>query len=237
MNRSGLHKLLKPYGLVLLGSLHVKPADQVPNTAENRPARQLLMIGNGGSSIWPAFSQSPEYRDGRPDPLDRWSRRAGDELACELAGRAIFPFDGPPYPPYLSWAKRAGQVAPSRISMFVHAQFGLWHAYRFALALAEPLDSFKQVSEFISPCIDCEEKPCLKACPVDAFTGDIYRVDRCVDYLAADIESACRKLGCEARRVCPAAREFTYKAAHARFHMDAFIKIQSPASGLPHDLG
>ena len=234
MSTLGLHKLLKPYGLLLLGSLRVRPEDQVPDAAENHPARQLLMIGNAGSSFWPVFSRSPEYRDGQPDPLDRWSRQVGYELASELAGRAIFPFDGPPYPPFLSWAQKAGRVAPSRISMFVHAQFGLWHAYRFALALAEPLDSFEQGAKFISPCIDCEEKPCLEACPVQAFTGGSYQVDRCVDYLLADTESACRQLGCEARRACPVAREFTYQADHARFHMDAFIKVKSPASGLLH---
>jgi ferredoxin len=224
MSTSSLHKLLKPYGLLLLGSLRVSPEDQVPDVAENCPAGQLLMIGNGGSSLWPAFGQSPEYRDGKADPLDRWSRRVADELARVLAGRAIFPFDGPPYPPFLSWAQKAGQVAPSRISMFIHAQFGLWHAYRFALALAEPLESLPQVSEFISPCLDCEKKPCLEACPVQAFTGKTYRVDQCMEYLATDTESACRQSGCEARRACPFAREFTYQAAHARFHMDAFVR-------------
>jgi len=221
---SNIHSLLKPHGLLLLGTMRVSEQDGVPDVAESRPARQLLLIGNGGSSFWPAFSCSPEFRDGLADPLDRWSKRVGDDLATELGGRAIFPFDGPPYPPFLTWAGKTGQVLPSPVSMFVHTKFGLWHAYRFALALSERLDGVPAEAEFKSPCVECKDQPCLKACPVNAFTLNGYRVDRCMDYLLSDTETACRRLGCEARRACPVGREFTYLPAHAKFHMDAFVK-------------
>ncbi|RLA48819.1 MAG: hypothetical protein DRQ98_14395 [Gammaproteobacteria bacterium] len=111
--------------------------------------------------------------------------------------------------------------------MFIHAKFGLWHAYRFALALSEPQDGVPPETEFKSLCVECKDQPCLKACPVTAFTLNSYRVDRCMDYLLSDTETACRKLGCEARRACPVGREFTYLPVHARFHMDAFVKSAS----------
>ena len=223
---SKIHSLLKAHGLLLLGSMRVSKEDGVPDVAESRPARQLLLIGNGGSSFWPVFSRSPEFRDGLADPLDRWSKRVGDKLATEWDGRAIFPFDGPPYPPFLTWAGKTGQVLPSPVSMFIHAKFGLWHAYRFALALSEPQDGVPAEADIKSPCLECKDQPCLEACPVNAFTLNSYRVDRCMNYLVSDTETACRRLGCEARRACPVGREFTYLPAHARFHMDAFVKIQ-----------
>lgn len=223
---SKIYSMLKSHGLLLLVSMRVTEEDLVPDIAESRPARQLLLIGNGGSSFWPVFSRSPEFRDGLADPLDRWSKRVGENLATELGARAIFPFDGPPYPPFLTWAGKTGQVLPSPVSMFIHAKFGLWHAYRFALALSEQQDGFPVKDEFKSPCLGCKDQPCLEACPVNAFTANAYRVDQCMDYLVADTETACRRLGCEARRACPVGRQFTYLPAHARFHMDAFVKYR-----------
>jgi hypothetical protein len=220
---AGIHSLLKPFGLFLIGALQVSPQDQVPDISENQPARQLLLIGNGGSSLWPAFSHSPEYRDGKADPLDRWSTRVGNHIAAMLEGRALFPFDGPPYAPFLSWAGKTGQVLPSPVLMSMRARFGLWHAYRFAVALPELQADPAAKSKFESPCLSCVDKPCLKACPVSAFVNESYRVDRCMDYLLANTQSACRKLGCEARRACPVGIGYTYLPAHAKFHMDAFI--------------
>ena len=218
--------LLKPHGLLLLGAMQISDDDLEPDIAEPRPARQLLLIGNGGSSFWPVFRCSSEFRDGLANPLDRWSKRVGENLATELGGRAIFPFDGPPYPPFLSWAGKTGQVIPSPISIFMHAKFGLWHAYRFALAFSEQHDGFPAEVEFKSPCLGCKDQPCLEACPVNAFTANAYRVDQCMNYLVTDTETACRKLGCEARRACPEGRQFTYLPPHAKFHMDAFVKSQ-----------
>ena len=208
--------------------MQVLEQDRVPDIAESRPARQLLLIGNAGSSFWPAFSQSAEFNDGSANPLDRWSKRVGRHLAASLDGRAIFPFDGPPYPPFLTWARKTGQVLPSPISISMHAKFGLWHAYRFALAFSEPQAGSPVQAEFSSPCISCADQPCLKACPVNAFTGNAYKVDQCIDYLVNNTETACRKQGCKARRACPVKKEFTYLPTHAKFHMDAFVKTHRP---------
>ena len=226
LNLPGIYALLKPWGLLPLGSLRVSSKDQVPEIAEDRPARQLLLVGNAGSSFWPVFSRSPEYHDGQPNPLDRWSKRAGNDIALSSGSLAVFPFDGPPYQPFLRWAGKSGEAIRSQLSMFIHARYGLWHAYRFALALAAAPDERIAVSEFTSPCIECEQKPCLDACPVEAFSGGAYDVVSCIHFLGAETESACRKQGCASRRACPQGAEFTYLPLHARFHMDAFVEAQ-----------
>jgi len=223
-NDSGLRDFLKPLGLSLLGSLPLTDEDRVPDISASLPARHLLLIGNGGSSFWLSFRNSPEFEDGLADPLDRWSRRLGNLLAKRLGGLAIFPFDGPPYPPFLTWAGKTGQVVSSRLSMFMHERFGLWHAYRFALALPGLTDQSPVGSEFKSACLTCKDKPCLQACPVNAFADQSYRADLCMDYLRNDSTTACRQTGCEARKACPVGRAFTYVPEHAKFHMDAFVK-------------
>lgn len=217
MRPAELHGKLQQHGLLVLGVLELG-------------GHRLVLIGNAGSDIWPVFISSPEYRDGQQDPLDRWSRRIGTGIATETGARVVFPFEGPPYPPFLDWAAQARIAFPSPVSMFIHPRYGLWHAYRFVLVFGQEVEGLFGVSHD-SPCLSCADQPCLTACPVEAFTSGAYAVDRCLDYLAAEPESDCMGLGCAARRACPAGRKFTYQPDQARFHMDAFVRAQgkSPA--------
>lgn len=224
LNNKSFSGVLEDYGLLLIGSFALTKEDVVAGVTGNWPARTLLMIGNGGSSIWPFFRGSPEYADGQPDPLDRWSRRVGNRIARDASGIAIFPFEGPPHQPFLSWADKTGLAVSSRLSLYIHKTFGLWHAYRFALVVPGESGQSSNRGTYSSPCLSCEEKPCLAACPVNAFAGKSYRVEPCIDYLIADSTSRCRELGCEARRACPIGKAFTYLPEHAKFHMEAFVK-------------
>jgi hypothetical protein len=218
--------LLHTHGLVVLGTLDRRDAGGDVFLRNQRSTGQIVLVGNAGSSIWPEFTGSREYSDNLPHPMDRWSKRIGTEIAAKLDAGVVFPFEGPPYPPVLDWAGKAGCAFPSPISMFIHGEYGLWHAHRFALQLPEPLSGFHPVSQAASPCLSCAAQPCLSACPVDAFVVGRYRVDDCVAYLAGDENSACRQSGCSARRSCPVGVEFHYQSGHARFHMNAFLDAQ-----------
>jgi len=220
---SELHDLLKPHGLIIGGVLNEPEIGPLPAGDEEDDTRQLILIGNGGSTIWRFFVDSPEYHDSLDDPMDRWSRRIGEDLARQLDGQAIFPWEGPPYAPFLEWAGKAGRVFPSPVSLYVHREYGLWHAWRFALALPLPLTGNTPVYDELSPCVNCPQ-PCLDACPVEAFSGEGYRVQQCVDYLESEQKSDCRQSGCAARHACPVGSAYRYEAEHAQFHMAAFLK-------------
>lgn len=215
---------LPVYGLVSLGVFSPQADEELLPGIPPGTVRQVLLVGNAGSAMWEKFRTSPEHIDGKPNGLDRWSTRVGLELAAEVGGQAVFPFDGPPYPPFLQWASRTGQAFTSPISLSIHRQYGLWHAYRFALLF--PCRSIEEmdVDETASPCESCRDQPCLRSCPAHAFSAGIYRVEECVDYLRQDAVSPCRSEGCAARHSCPEAREFHYDPEHARFHMNAFLK-------------
>jgi hypothetical protein len=221
---SELAKLLEPHGLVMLAVLDGTGIEGLPAPGNESKTRQLLLVGNAGSSVWPAFTESPEYGDDLPDSLDRWSRRIAEQIAGRIGGTAIFPWEGPPYPPFLAWAGLGERVFSSPLSMFIHSEYGLWHAYRFALVLPGRHAGPEGVQSSASPCLSCTSQPCLDACPVDAFDGKTYAVHQCIDFLQADPHSACRQQGCGARRACPVGKSFTYLPDHARFHMDAFVK-------------
>lgn len=206
-----LQRLLDPHGLLIRGGL---PHD----------GGYLVLVGNAGSEMWSPFRDSGEYRDGRAHPMDRWTRRIGDKVSRQAGARAIYPFEGPPYTPFLAWASEAERVFTSPISMRIHPEYGLWHAYRFALVFDRPSSDISEPGVVASPCDSCSARPCLAACPADAFSTGSYDVDRCMDYLAADDHSPCREAGCAARRACPAGRDYVYEPDHARFHMDAFVR-------------
>jgi hypothetical protein len=135
-----LAQALQAHGLQMRGGFAVQPDEGLGAVPDGRPVASLWMVGVVGSAFWPTFVASSFYRDGLPDPLDRWSQSIGDALAQRLGGRALYPFDGPPYHPFQQWADRAEELQPSRMLLRIHPQFGLWHAYRFALALPQALE-------------------------------------------------------------------------------------------------
>ena len=215
--------LANRYGLVVRGSLLVQDEDDVPPMLDRSPALSLVLFGNAGSSLWEAFSSSTEYEDGCPDALDRWSWRIGHQIALQLEGRPLFPFGGPPHHPFLRWAKKAESLHNSRLGMLIHPRYGLWHAYRFAVALPRPVET--DAADPADICAKCPDQPCVAACPADAFREE-FEAKACYAHVAGDRSSSCRS-ACEARLACPYAGEFRYHPDQARFHMRAYLNAMS----------
>ena len=214
-------------GLAGRGVFHVVADDAVPPFEDGTPAGTLVLVGNAGPGMWPVFVASEEARDGAPDALDRWSRRVVSRLAHALGGAALFPFGGPPWLPFIRWAQRAGPVYPSPIGPLVHPDFGLWHAYRGAIAFRERLDLPPRDCRG-SPCERCPDRPCLSSCPVGAFSSNGYDVQGCATHIESVAGASCLDGGCLARHACPVGREAAYGASQAGFHMRAFLDARAP---------
>ncbi|MEM7194166.1 MAG: hypothetical protein AAF402_04395 [Pseudomonadota bacterium] len=199
----------------------------------------LFLFGHVGGSIWNAFEDSSEYSDGLPDPMNRWSARIAEMLASKYGGEAKLPFGGPPYQPFLDWARRAENLNHSKMGMLIHPTHGLWHAYRFALMVPAGLSQYGESSclaSQINPqtergediCAQCDSQPCLTACPVSAFEQGQYDVESCYRHLVKnDREIACRDDGCHARLACPVGFQSKYPGAQSRFHIRQFMVAQS----------
>ncbi len=227
---------LSSQSLSLRGCFTPVAADGLPTLANGEPAASVWMVGVIGSAFWPHFKSSAFYTDGQPDPLDRWSRAIAEELAARFGGLALFPFDGPPYHPFQRWADRSDVTKPSRMLLRIHPEHGLWHAYRFALALPVMLDGAEaNAPQAITPprkatlptpatdlCATCSGQPCLQACPVGAYTGAAFLIEACASHLHSAQGTDCMQGGCLARRACPVAPELRYTQEHAAFHMQAF---------------
>ncbi len=213
---------LSARGLILFGGFHPEPDDRVPALADGQAAGTLFVIGNAGPAMWQAFAASPEAADGAADPLNRWSERLLMALVAAHGGHALFPFGGPPYRPFVAWAKRAAPVRESPLGMLIHPEYGLWHAYRGALAFAGR-HALPPADPRPVPCDSCADKPCLTTCPVRAFGPYGYDTDACVGHIRGPQGEDCMDLGCRARRACPVGRGYLYDPKQAAFHMRAFL--------------
>lgn len=216
---------LAAHGLSLRGHWLPSPADALPSLPDGSAPGAVWMVGVVGSAFWPHFKTSSFFSDGLPDPLDRWSRSIGAALALRWGGVALYPFDGPPYWPFQRWADRAEATQTSRMMVRIHPVYGLWHAYRFALALPahgqEP-EPVPLPDPATSLCASCSGEPCLQACPVRAYTGETFVLQACADHLHSGRGEDCMQSGCLARRACPVGAELRYTPEHAAFHMHAF---------------
>jgi hypothetical protein len=66
----------------------------------------------------------------------------------------------------------------------------------------------QETQKLSHPCNLCAGKPCLSACPVNAFSDDGYDVQLCRAYLSGGEGRACMDGGCKARLACPVGRDY-----------------------------
>jgi hypothetical protein len=220
MSIAALDTALSAEGLTRLGGFHPDPADDLPGTGT------LVLVGPA-QDFWRHFGAAPERVDGAPDPLDRWSARVLGAIARAQGARALFPFGGPPWRPFVTWARRSGWAHVSPVGLLVHPEAGLWLSFRGALAFATRLDLPPPPP---NPCDSCTARPCLSACPVGALGPAGYDTAACHGFLDSPPGGTCMAGGCQVRAACPVSRGWHRDPAQSAFHMEAFHPCPAPSS-------
>jgi len=210
-------------GLTPRGAFHPESGGAVPPLPDGRATATLVLAGNAGSSMWERFARE---RPAGADPLDRWSAGALRAAADRFGAAVLLPGDGPPRHPFQRWALRAEPVHRSPLGILIHPEYGLWHAYRGALAFAERL-ALPEPDRRPSPCASCADRPCLRACPVGAFESGAYDHAACAAHVSSPAGVDCLERGCLARRACPIGHAYRYGDDQQRFHMEAFLALRT----------
>ena len=211
-------------GLAWRGAFHPRPSDNVPPLGGASPSATLVLLGFAGKIAWSSFIVSKEAAGGKDHPLDRWSRRIIDELATMTGALALYPVGGPPWHPFQGWAQRVEAVHVSPLCILIHPEWGLWHSYRGALAFQNHFE-LEPIEDQSSPCASCYTKPCMTACPVDAFAAlgtEVFDAKSCNVHLESQIGGERLNIGFKARRACPIGAAYRYETDQAKYHRQAF---------------
>ena len=193
------------------------------------PARDLtsgtlILLGLVGRDGWRRLQTAPEFLDGAPDPLDRWSRRVVDRLGQQFEADTLYPFGGPPYRPFVNWALASGRAFTSPSHMLVHDTVGMMISYRGALHLRQDIDIPAPPLQR-SPCEACAARPCLTTCPAHALVdAGPYDLSACHSHLETPKGLHCLSNGCLARLACPLSRGAGRDPAQSAHHMSYFHK-------------
>ncbi len=202
MSLEAIRSALRVAGFNLTGALPPAEYDaRVPEpwrAARVHPAcRGVLIVGNGGRSLWPIFSASPEARL-RRDPLDSYTRRVLRDVASGVdAAFALYSDkrEGQ-YLPLVALAERAGFGSPGRVGVLIHPEYGPWISIRGALFLNHTL-AFEPPAAF-DPCRGCPA-PCAAACHGGVIGPRTVDVEGC--FRTKLLDRRCRS-ACDARSAC-----------------------------------
>lgn len=214
MIQEALKTALLAHALEIVGGFHPEPADKTPEGCQT-----LLMLGPA-PGFWEHFTTTAEFRDQAADPMDRWSQRILGQVGETFNATGLFPFGGPPYLPFFSWALRTGRVWQSPIRLLVHDSAGLFLSFRGALAFGERMELPETTG--VSPCSACVDHSCLDSCPTGAMTAGAYDLSACHDFLDTAPGQNCMSRGCVVRRSCPVSRRFDRDPRQSAFHMSHF---------------
>jgi hypothetical protein len=211
-------------GLILRGGFNFCAGEAAPAAGSGAAARSVLLVGQAGAAPWPHFLLWRD-RQAQPvaNPLDTWSREVIGAAAQGCGARAVSPSDRP-YLPFQQWAMRAEGLKPSPLGILMHPTYGLWHAYRGALLFEDELALTEPHAE-IHLCDACADKPCLKSCPVDAYSAQGFAYEACLCHVRGALGGPCRSGGCLDRNACPYGASYRYPPDAQAFHMAAFAKL------------
>lgn len=214
---------LSRHGLIVRGGFSFALDKDAPAGLSGMPAKSVLIVGQAGDAPWPHFlrwwqSQPQDLAD----PLDTWSRHVIGEVASGFGARAVSPSDRP-WLPFQRWAMRAEGLRASPLGILMHPEYGLWHAYRGALLFDVEM-LIQAPREVIHLCDACVGKPCLKSCPVDAYSASGFAYGACRDHVRGPSGAPCRDGGCLDRNACPYGTRYRYAPLAQAFHMAAFVR-------------
>lgn len=182
--------------------------------------RQLILFGHAGRRLWERV-QAQATRSAHP--IDAYSVHTVERWLAEVAPHARYRFV---YPRGLAGGpaegrhvglQRLGTLAgwhhASPFMVGIDARWGSWFAYR-AVVLADTDLPASIAHDHGHPCMDCDTKPCIAACPAAALDAGRMDVQAC--HRQRLLEGSPCAYACPARQACPVGVEHRYEQSQIR---------------------
>ncbi len=197
-------------------------------------ARAIIVVGNGGPTLWRAFVAALEADPGRltreKNPIDAFVRREvlrADEALGDAPRRWFWAAaDAETHIDFRVLAHLAGLGAASRLGLLLHDRWGPWLGLRAAcfVDLALPFDRPQTATglELSAHCRDCHA--CEVACPGAAFPGGTWAVDACSTF--HHTSTACAST-CHSRAACPVGAKDRYDPDEFAYHSNRRLGRQA----------
>ncbi|OED35446.1 hypothetical protein AB833_29915 [Chromatiales bacterium (ex Bugula neritina AB1)] len=222
MNVELIKEDLSIYGFNLFAVVDFPPDDDATTKADG----SVLLIGNAGNSLWDNLSA--EYLQ-RADPIDEYTVATVGHVMRERAGECDWQFLFPgnaavnEVPNLQRLGAAAGWHHNSPLGIGINERYGLWFGYRAVVRIGVPVSassgSASSGSAVSSPCLTCEEKACLQACPANALSAsEPPNLTACSKWRVQE-QSGCAST-CLARISCPVAVEWRYSDAQIAYYYE-----------------
>lgn len=183
--------------------------------------RTEVAVGSAGQPFWDHVSQSQEWREGHSDPVNAYTARTiSPLLRADGSEEVIFVFDDDA-PNFVElWPQTFSRLAQSDLGLMIHPDYGLWLAARAHIILHQATPGIDSGESF-DPCNTCADKPCLSACPIEAFPApQTFDYRACAAHLMS--KPACFSGGCDARAACPYGQSWQLPKDQAEYHQNRF---------------
>lgn len=188
---------------------------------EFKSAKQLIVIGHAGRLLWDKIKSTI---DDVNDPIDQYSIAVVEGYFKQYHPGCEFYII---YPKEQSIGlQQIGELAgwhyasPFRIG--INNLWGSWFAYRAVVLADTVFDETKKLDTY-SPCINCNDKVCLSACPAGALFDDDMSLTMCINYRKQEASNC--KVTCLARYACPAGQSHQYVDEQMQYHYGISMKM------------
>ena len=177
--------------------------------------RSLVVAANGGAAFWNELQAFGMHGD---NSVDEFSRHLAERFIAEYlqCDDALHLYPGHYAIPLQQLGSLAGWHHPSPLGLGIHAEFGLWFAYRSVFLITQSLPPIAAMPTE-SPCASCADKPCVAACPPGAVRAEqALGLTTCIEFRLQPASMCATQ--CMARAACPVGAEHRYEDEQTAYH-------------------
>lgn len=182
--------------------------------------QSLVLLGSGGKTFGLNFQYPLNEKD---HPFDTFTI---NQITNLDSPKILYPTEKY-IPPLQKISRFFNYSTQSLLGLDISKEYGLWFSYRALFLTREKMPESKKY-ENKNICGECTTKECIKACPANAISESLFKLNLCADFRLQE-NSICSDR-CHARLVCPYQKNHQYDLNQTQYHMTRLNHLQKLAT-------